>query len=72
MAAWIYKFTICAEEWQQFTLPLLGVHWHLGKWSDECLTTMKVSVTEVSIDLSAAKDSDKWPHSKSSPGRRAK
>ena len=25
---------------------------------------MKASVTEVSIELSAAKDSDKWPHSK--------
>ena len=58
MAAWIH------------TKPLLGVHWHLGMWNDECLTLMKASVTEVSIDLSEAKDSDQWPHSKKSSPRR--
>ena len=53
-------------------LVSLGVRWHLGKWNDDCLTAMKASVTEVSIDLSAAKDSEQWPHPKSLPGRHAK
>ena len=53
-------------------LVLLGVHWHLGEWNDNCPTAMKVSVTEVSIDLSEAKDSEQWPHPMSIPGRHAK